>query len=1155
MRVKIIPHLVLSFFACYITCEAGCPKLSSPDHGSVQYHAQGHFASFMCEHGYVLNGSITTVCLFDKWSAEAPQCLPVREVLMNILVLKPQTNLTSCEFKEPSDEASHSMPQHTTDATTTAQETHVTSVHTSEETLHPQGASPARRSHTPRSVTVPTDVSHGSRISIGCEIPSSFPNGYLSLSRKYPHRVQYMCAGGFTLEGTHTAYCYSGTWSSPVPVCIPLEGQPHAPQPPTGENPCLIDYDGCDQVCTYGGYTKAVCQCYNGYKHHGKKCLSLDDTRNHSSSSCSSSGCSHGCSENGGIARCYCPRGYTLDNDGKTCRDVDECMSDKGGCQDICINYEGSHRCDCRRGYKLDTDGRSCIQEPSLPLPTQNPCHFYNGGCSQGCENKNGAVKCYCWTGYTLSDDSRACHKVSVPDPCSSNNGLRPCGDICVNLGNRTHRCECRQPGTQLHQDGRSCVDINECDENNFGCMHYCYNTVGSALCYCKPGFKLDINNKTCSDIDECSLPGIESHCYGQCVNTMGSFRCVPAAAQYATTTASTRDETTVTKDAEKPDGEIIFPGNEPTPEPTVPVPTSRPVSTCEDGFEHDAHGRCVDVNECRTGELRCSQHCVNTQGSVYCTCDRGYALAADGMTCVDIDECAKLPYPCDQGCVNTMGSYVCTCWTGFELSSADGHSCTDIDECVNNNGGCERDCVNIPGGHFCTCPKGSKISSDLRSCVGVTCPAFVEVANGITKCVPEIEKGKFARVGTVCNSRCAKGYGREGTPRNECLENGTWRHAFPSCSAKYCPPLKNPEHGRVLPERCLSDAGNVVSSRCTYTCDEGFILSGKIVNTCKRTATWKHEPPTCKRRRSEVSITCPQDVHAVLPSGSDHGRVELPRPVSTNVDADNIVVHPGYLKDYKGDFHFGSHTVTYVARDPETGREASCTFVVEILDKEPPNILSCPGSVHVYATRLEGAVVRWEEPEFEDNVDVDVVKKSKEPGTVFPVGEHFVQYVAYDTSGNRVTCEFAVIVQSKQCGWLRDIENGHPDCNDWLYGVVCEPYCYSGFGFPRNVPTVYACNLSGIWEPRSWIPECSPIQPTSSTSCMPGSEYFDELEDEANVCLECPPGMFWEAGTSMCSFCEEGFYQDEFGQTHCKPCPSSFTSATSQLIKEQCGA
>lgn len=41
-----------------------------------------------------------------------------------------------------------------------------------------------------------------------------------------------------------------------------------------------------------------------------------------------------------------------------------------------------------------------------------------------------------------------------------------------------------------------------------------------------------------------------------------------------------------------------------------------------------------LDQNECDTANGGCSQNCMNTEGSFYCTCNSGYKLNADKRQC-----------------------------------------------------------------------------------------------------------------------------------------------------------------------------------------------------------------------------------------------------------------------------------------------------------------------------------------------------------------------------------------------------------------------------------------------------------------------------------------------------------------------------------------
>ncbi|KAM4744161.1 signal peptide, CUB and EGF-like domain-containing protein 2 isoform 4-T4 [Anableps anableps] len=157
-------------------------------------------------------------------------------------------------------------------------------------------------------------------------------------------------------------------------------------------------------------------------------------------------GCDSTCKDTSTGVRCSCPDGFTLQPDGKSCKDIDECEIHNGGCEHFCKNTVGSFECNCKKGFKLLSDERSCqdIDE----------CYFERT-CDHTCVNSPGGFQCLCNKGYTLY-------------------GLTHCGDV------------------------------NECSVNNGACEHECENTVGGFECFCRPGYKLHWNKKDC--IKSCDL-------------------------------------------------------------------------------------------------------------------------------------------------------------------------------------------------------------------------------------------------------------------------------------------------------------------------------------------------------------------------------------------------------------------------------------------------------------------------------------------------------------------------------------------------------------------------------------------------------------------------------------------------------------------------
>ncbi|KAF5929578.1 hypothetical protein HPG69_006300 [Diceros bicornis minor] len=157
-------------------------------------------------------------------------------------------------------------------------------------------------------------------------------------------------------------------------------------------------------------------------------------------------GCDRTCKDTATGVRCSCPVGFTLQPDGKTCKDINECMVNNGGCDHFCRNTVGSFECGCRKGYKLLTDERTCqdIDE----------CSFERT-CDHVCINSPGSFQCLCHRGYILYGTTH-CGDV---DECSMNNGS--CEQGCVNTKG-SYECVC-PPGRRLHWNQKDCVEMGKC--------------------------------------------------------------------------------------------------------------------------------------------------------------------------------------------------------------------------------------------------------------------------------------------------------------------------------------------------------------------------------------------------------------------------------------------------------------------------------------------------------------------------------------------------------------------------------------------------------------------------------------------------------------------------------------------------------------------
>ncbi|CAB3367800.1 Hypothetical predicted protein [Cloeon dipterum] len=77
--------------------------------------------------------------------------------------------------------------------------------------------------------------------------------------------------------------------------------------------------------------------------------------------------------------------------------------------------------------------------------------------------------------------------------------------------------------------------------------------------------------------------------------------------------------------------------------------------------------GPGCDLAECQHQAGLCSNMCKQTPTGAICTCPKGEILSNDTVTCVDMNECEP-PGRCSQMCRNFKQGYECSCVDGYEL-------------------------------------------------------------------------------------------------------------------------------------------------------------------------------------------------------------------------------------------------------------------------------------------------------------------------------------------------------------------------------------------------------------------------------------------------------------------------------------------------------
>ena len=154
-------------------------------------------------------------------------------------------------------------------------------------------------------------------------------------------------------------------------------------------------------------------------------------------------------------------------------------------------------------------------------LTDVNECELTPPPCKFTCQNTEGSFICSCPKGYVLNPDGVSCRDL---DECAT--GQHNCEHECLNTPG-SYKCICPKGysqvndkciGMQQHSMNDSLKfiqlincelfvsDVNECLEQPGLCVSpaQCINTLGSFKCMCPRGFQLDPTGTQCLDNDEC---------------------------------------------------------------------------------------------------------------------------------------------------------------------------------------------------------------------------------------------------------------------------------------------------------------------------------------------------------------------------------------------------------------------------------------------------------------------------------------------------------------------------------------------------------------------------------------------------------------------------------------------------------------------------
>uniref|UniRef100_A0A8C0BA79 Sushi, von Willebrand factor type A, EGF and pentraxin domain-containing protein 1 n=1 Tax=Buteo japonicus TaxID=224669 RepID=A0A8C0BA79_9AVES len=500
-------------------------------------------------------------------------------------------------------------------------------------------------------------------------------------------------------------------------------------------------------------------------------------------------------------------------------------------------------------------------------------------------------------------------------------------------------------------------------------------------------------------------------------------------------------------------------------------------------------------------------------------------------------------------------------------------------------------DCPSLQG----SIPHLRASSADLKpgSKVSLSCdPGFQIVGNSVQRCLnlgqwtrpfprceriscgvpPPLENGFYSAedffAGSTVTYHCNSGYYLLGDSRMLCLDNGSWSSISPSCldvdecavgsdcdehasclntngsyvctcippytgdGKKCAEPVKcrnpgNPEHGHLYGETYS------VGSEVTFSCEEGFQLTGMAKLVCMESGEWSHPVPYCEGVVPGENAFC-----NVYCSVFDMGEKEIlclasgiwnhPPPSC------EMVTCPSPQNISNGKYTLtGTTYLSTVSYTCDNGYSLQGPSVLVCAssanwNSTPPacNIVSC-GS----PPAIKDAVMNGNNFTFGNTVSYTC----KEGYTL--VGPATIECLASGKwSVNHQQC-LAV-----SCDEPPHVENASPESGHRLFGDIAYYFCLDGYSLADNSQLL--CNAEGKWVPPEGreMPHCI-------------ADFCEKPSTVSYSILESISKARFAAGSIVSFKCMEGFVLNTSARIEClrggqwNPSPLSI-----QCIPVRCG-
>uniref|UniRef100_F7AJJ2 Uncharacterized protein n=1 Tax=Ciona intestinalis TaxID=7719 RepID=F7AJJ2_CIOIN len=616
-------------------------------------------------------------------------------------------------------------------------------------------------------------------------------------------RCEYACNPGFAIVGEAVLTCTlkvgQASWSTPPPICQKVTCQPSQQPPLNGGISCTAD-NAIGSVCTF--------HCNAGYSVNGSAVSTCEDNFDGDTDGVWSST----------PPTCYlvsCDLQPPPTNGGVLCTEAHNVGSVCTYDCDAGYALNGSAVSRCVDDFDGDTDGvwtsppPICFRHQCSPPLADPENGFYvcsdgsylNSRCEYGC-NPGFAIVGEAVLTCTLTEGSPSW---STPPP------------ICQIVS-----CDLQPPPIN---GGVLCTA-----GHNFGsvCTFHCnagYSVNGSAVATCQDNFDGDTDGVWSSPPPICQKVTCSS--LGTVVN--GNYTC----------TDQFFSNSVCTFQCDTESGYHLIPANHIN------------IRCLEDG-SWDQDPPCCDSTQCSqvppipNGRMTCLDgNFVNSVCTFHCETSNGYSVYPETnneITCLSngtwdkqVPCCSKILCTAQNGPMNGHTS----CAGDVSIGTVCSFVCPSTYKLV---GEASSTCEEVSGN-----PLGIW-SNDVPSCQRLSCSPTPEApSNGNVSC----SDGDF--INSICSFTCSTGFTIIGPTSTTCQTNDSsevdWNKPAPVCQQITC----DPEQTSLPNGGVTCTSSNHLNSECSFTCNDGYMLSGSATSTCNinlednEHGSWSNEPPVCQ--------------------------------------------------------------------------------------------------------------------------------------------------------------------------------------------------------------------------------------------------------------------------------------------------------------------